>query len=185
LSELAPPRQLNRSTTFVFMPAIDIGPFLVKQGIPFVAGMLVTGVLGRMVERMLRATRELFWTDDFLPSPAKEAWEKMFKMSPDTHTPVRWLGWMERFGFFLAFWSGEAVLVGGWLAFKVASKWAAWQNIVKVPESNENFSGEQLASARFRLGTHLLQRFLLGTLGNVLAALVGVAVGKLLVQLLS
>ena len=82
-------------------------------------------------------------------------------------------------------WSGAALLVGGWLAFKVASKWAVWQNIIKVPESAAGLSDEQLVSARFRFGTHLLQRFLLGTLGNVLAALFGVALGKLLVQILS
>lgn len=49
-----------------------------------------------------------------------------------------YLGYLERLLFFGAFWKGEPIVIGAWLAFKVASKWNAWTNIVSVPKSMQN-----------------------------------------------
>src|SRR5229473_2778278 len=44
------------------------------------------------------------------------------------------VGTLERLFFFGALWQGAYSVIAGFLALKVASKWASWQHIVKVPD---------------------------------------------------
>ena len=87
-----------------------------------------------------------------------------------------YLGHLERLLFFVAFWLEAYVLIVGWLAFKVAAKWAAWQHVVRIPESTDSVEDNM------RLSSHLLGRFLLGTLYNVFCAAVGFVIGKFVFQ---
>lgn len=61
------------------------------------------------------------------------------------------------------------LLVAGWLAFKVASKWEMWTNVVRMPDSFEGASALAGLGARRKLGYVMYDRFLIGTLGNVMS----------------
>src|SRR5262249_32475194 len=92
-------------------------------------------------------------------------------------------GFLERVLFFAAFWAKEPLLIAAWLAFKVASKWAAWQHIVKIPEAVKYATEQDYLRHKSILSSHLLSRFLNGTLYNVICAMIGWTVGKYLVHL--
>jgi hypothetical protein len=173
------------STALMIMPAQEIYSLLIRRGVPFAGGLLLTGILGLIVDKSVRMTSAR-WDDQPPSGISKEDWEQIFKMSPRALQPIRWLGWLERFSFFVAMWLGSPILVAGWLAFKVASKWETWQNIIKVPESfGDVFSSQEMFGWRLRYGSNILQRFLLGTLGNVVSALIGFIAAKFIVLSLS
>ncbi len=77
------------------------------------------------------------------------------------------VGAMERVLFFLAIIIEAPVIIGFWLAFKVASKWAEWQHVVhldkevKVP-----------ITTRHLIGNYLFGRFITGTGVNLVLALI-------------
>jgi hypothetical protein len=81
------------------------------------------------------------------------------------------LGVLERVLFFASFWIAEFALAAGWLAFKVAGKWASWQHVVRLNEEDQ--------AERVKLSSRLLGRFLNGTLYNALCAAAGVLIGKI------
>lgn len=90
------------------------------------------------------------------------------------------IGVLEAVVFYAAFLSAAWVLAGGWLVFKSASKWAAWQHIMKVPDTltkNDDFNKEFLCFRRHWSST-LLTSFLFGTLCNIVVALVGACVAR-------
>ena len=95
-----------------------------------------------------------------------------------------WLGALESllaYLAFVAFQENAASIIGGWLAFKVASKWESWQNVVRVPDSLDGV-GNQLdfLRARRQWGSVLYTRFLIGTLLNVFMGVIGGALVSLL-----
>jgi hypothetical protein len=94
-----------------------------------------------------------------------------------------WLGSLERTLFFAAFWTGTESLVAGWLAFKLASKWEVWKNIIRVPPEAPYEKGQEWFAATHTFGSWILQRFWIGTLLNVLLAFVAVAVGQAVARL--
>ena len=65
------------------------------------------------------------------------------------------------------------MIITGWLAFKVASKWAAWQHIVRVPESMEGFPQRDWLRARWAWGSYQFTRFIVGTAANIVAGFLG------------
>src|SRR5437773_1061751 len=97
---------------------------LLKQGLPFVAGLASTALFGLTVGPMARATRRR-WNDPAPTGITEEDWLKAVKLPESYHDPIRWLGHLERLGYFLALWMGPgyAIAIAGWLTFKVASKW--------------------------------------------------------------
>jgi len=92
------------------------------------------------------------------------------------------LGVLEAVVYYAAFISMAWAVVAGWLLFKAASKWAAWQHIMKVPEK---YGADEAAYIRFRWAwsSRLLMSFLFGALANVAAALAGSAVARVLADL--
>ena len=68
----------------------------------------------------------------------------------------------------------SSLLVG--LAFKVASKWNAWTNIIAVPKELPGLDPLEYLAARRKWGSRVLVTFLVGTLANVLAGYFGAAV---------
>jgi len=58
----------------------------------------------------------------------------------------------------LAFSFGAETLVAGWLAFKLASKWAAWQHVVQVPERLSAMPDLQWHGVRSAMGNFILIR---------------------------
>ena len=82
-----------------------------------------------------------------------------------------WLGILERVLSYGAILGGVPIAIAGWLAFKVASKWQVWANVVQVPkETSSNLGKTEVGAliARHRWGSYVLMRFLLGTLSNIL-----------------
>ena len=99
----------------------------------------------------------------------------------------KWIGFMERALIFtVLFWGEEKgyMIITGWLAFKVASKWAAWQHIVRVPESMEGFPQRDWLRARWAWGSYQFTRFIVGTAANIVAGFFGAGVGKIIVEVL-
>lgn len=89
-----------------------------------------------------------------------------------------WLGFLERLISLIAFWINAHVIIAAWLAFKVAAKWEIWKNIIQVPPSLKNVSEKHYLMAKNAWGTWLLNRFLIGTLINVLIGFVAYGIGK-------
>ena len=108
---------------------------------------------------------------------SKEDWESF--VAPKGRVEAgKWLGVLERILAFFSFYVDAYGVIGGWLAFKLGSKWQVWASVIKMPEKDE-FS---YLRARQRWGSWLHTRFLIGTLCNVL---VGFILARSLKMLLS
>jgi hypothetical protein len=84
------------------------------------------------------------------------------------------LGVLERLLFFASLWRDQYLVIGGaWLVFKAAGKWAAWQHIARLPDTQDMMEDRIIASSR------LLGRFFNGTLYNALCASLGIGTQKL------
>jgi hypothetical protein len=95
----------------------------------------------------------------------EDTWKELIKPKEGRTGFV--IGVCERTLFFILILTGGAQLIPFWLGFKVASKWEVWQNIVKVPDKDVIPSGLTF-EARKAFGGRVLQRFLIGTLMNLL-----------------
>ena len=98
------------------------------------------------------------------------------------------LGALERILYFIAFWHGAYVLIAAWLGFKVATKWQSWSNLlsnIDVPELPDfpHIEAVNRLRARRYLGWRLSQRFLIGTILNILICFLGVAGARAIIQL--
>lgn len=76
------------------------------------------------------------------------------------------IGAIERVLFFLALILTTPIVIGFWLAFKMASKWAEWQHIVQV-NKEENIELTQ----RREMGNYVFTRFIVGTGVNLIFAM--------------
>ena len=137
------------------------------------AGVVVTFLLGLTVKPLLtHATKSML-----LPPPSdvlSSEWERV--VSGNEGGAV--LGSLERFLFFCAFLANADFVVPGWLAFKVASKWNAWTNIVSVPKEIKDVDPISFLIARRSWASHLLMTFLVGTLANIIVGFLGAVVAS-------
>jgi hypothetical protein len=88
------------------------------------------------------------------------------------------LGPLERILYFGALWIDAPELIATWLAFKVASKWNVWINVIAVPKTLPNVDDLDLLIARRRWGSNVLMTFLIGTASNLVVGFAGVAIGR-------
>ena len=104
----------------------------------------------------------------------------------DEHTTKNnggpWLGFLERSLFYGALWSGAGTLIAAWLAFKLASKWEVWKNVIRVPNDQE--APNEWFAATHTFGSWILQRFWIGTLLNLVLAMAAAAFGAFVGSLL-
>jgi hypothetical protein len=142
---------------------------LVSYPWPYIVGLIVAILLGRGVKLILDVVSSEI---DCRPQDGigTEKWIKI--ISPVGKGGGEWIGFLERILFYIAVISLYPQLILGWLAFKVASKWEVWQNIVKVPETKDQDNNLSVTGRR-AWGDRVLQRFLIGTLGNILAGFLG------------
>lgn len=107
-----------------------------------------------------------------------ELWRQVKKDSKHSGSEV--LGYFERILFFASLWLGEKgyILIGGWLTFKVASKWETWKNVVQVPNDLKGMEPRTYLVFRNAWGSYLFSRFLIGTLYNLLLGFMGVLIGE-------
>jgi len=117
------------------------------------------------------------------PAQADESQRQQWEELMQGDEGGRVLGYLERLIFFGAFLAGAPLLVGVWLAFKVASKWEAWTNIIAVPKELQGIDTLDFLIARRRWGQHVLMTFLIGTAFNVLVAMIGAAVALGLIRM--
>jgi hypothetical protein len=132
-----------------------------------VIGLAVSLVLEVAVRWVLREVQ--------MEAPAPQGLDpKQWKAvtQPSSKGPA-WVGRLERVLFFFALYFHALELVAGWLVFKVGSKWEVWNNVVRVPTSLNNVDDIDYLRARHFWGLSLLHRFLIGTLANVIASIVG------------
>ena len=87
------------------------------------------------------------------------------------------LGNLERLLFLGAFWIQSPAVIAAWLAFKVATKWNAWSNVISVPKALPSVDEVEYLIARRRWGSQLLTTFLVGTLSNVIIGFLGYLIG--------
>lgn len=89
--------------------------------------------------------------------------------------PNVWLGLFEITLFYICLLVNKPEGIGGWLVFKVAAKWESWTNIIKFPEEIKEANDFEYLKLRNELATNVLQRFVIGTIMNILIAFVGMA----------
>lgn len=152
-----------------------------------IIGVIIALALGPLIRRLVNSS-----TKDITLAPPEgvthDEWQKVIKMpneSPgkwlgvlERQSPGEWLGVLERLLSLGAFWINAPELVAGWLVLKLGSKWEIWHNIVRIPESLENTSALSYFRARRAWGSWLMMRFLIGTLGNLLAGFLAACIGK-------
>ena len=111
--------------------------------------------------------------------------ERLWKaLSAGSQMPGRVIGILEMIIGAIAAWTASYALVGGWLAFKVASKWQSWSNIVKIPNELKGLDGVDYLRCRRLWSDKIMTRFLIGTGVNILAGALAGYSGKCVVLLL-
>ena len=144
-----------------------------------VVGLISTVLLGFGVLPLLDYAKKSMP----LPPPNEataEQWSKL--VSGNEGGAV--LGHLERFLFFAVFLAGAPLAAGAWLAFKVASKWNAWENILAIPSKLDGIEDLDFLNARRHWGSHVLMTFLIGTAYNLICGLLGAALAGHLNQIL-
>jgi hypothetical protein len=141
-------------------------------------GLLVVGISRRFLPYFLgRSTRDIVLEPAGVKLP--EGWSQLTE--PLTEESGRRLGDLERFVFFGALWMSQPIAIGGWLAFKIASKWHAWSSIIRMPDSlGEGVDPVGFLRARLAWSSLILTRSLVGTLFNIAAAVAAVGIGRLI-----
>jgi hypothetical protein len=88
------------------------------------------------------------------------------------------LGHVERTLALISAWTGQYEILGGWFAFKVASKWETYSNLLKLPEKVEGIDELTYLRARRAWGSRMMVRFLVGSGANAIFGICSAAIGK-------
>ena len=88
------------------------------------------------------------------------------------------LGHIERILALISAWTGQYEILGGWFAFKVASKWETYANLLRLPEKVEGIDELTYLRARRAWGSRMMMRFLVGSGANAIWGISAAAVGK-------
>lgn len=141
-------------------------------GIAFTIILVLLG--GIVVSWVFSASRlKLETTPEGIPA---ELWEAL--RTSGAETQGKWLGVLERLISAVAGWTQSFELVAGWLAFKVASKWEVWSNVLRLPDTFPGVEPLPYLKARRLWSSNLLMRFLIGSISNVLLGLAAAYLGK-------
>lgn len=142
-------------------------------------GLFWTMVLGLGVGPFVRmATTSV---GELSPPSARVAEE--WKALTERNKGGFWIGWIERPIFFAAFWMpGSWLILSSWLIFKLAVYWQS-SNFAQLPNDPPEVTGVRYLTAKWKLGTHQTTTLLVGTGANIILALFGVAVGRLITSL--
>jgi len=138
-----------------------------------VLGLLALAIFGQGAKPLLQHVKKSY----SLQPPSEPLREKWAALTQGDNAGAL-LGHLERIALFVAFWFDASAIVAAWLAFKVASKWNAWSNVISVPKAIPGIDELDYLIARRRWGSQVLMSFLIGTLFNVLVAFVATRVGQ-------
>lgn len=138
----------------------------------FIGWLLAIFIGERFAELVKRINKEF---KESLPESTFPKWDE-FLFDEYFIKATRWLGRFEVTLFYICLFV-KLEGIGVWLAFKVAAKWESWANIMKMPKKIKRGDREsddfEYLIFRNGLATTVMQRFLIGTIGNILAAVVG------------
>lgn len=181
----------------VFLALYDLS-WLPISAPALIVAIFVTLILGESVGPILGHA-----TDHLKPRrPPKgigtRDWKRVYEPGKGMADPAPYsLGTLERFLFLAAFSQGTEkgpVIIGAWLAFKLATKWEVWKNVFQVPISIGETKGRTGAPKKKGKGpaktsdisyliirsywsSWLFNRFLIGTILNVLFAYIAFQIG--------
>jgi len=148
---------------------------------PVLIGFLVTVALGRGAKWIRNRAAGAICLE--LPPSVDERTRLKWKELTSGNEGGAVIGQIERSMFFVAILMDAPIVVGGWLAFKVASKWQAWTTSNAALSEFKEIDSLDAAIGRRRWSSHVLTTFLVGTGYNICAGLVGAAVARGLLQL--
>jgi hypothetical protein len=145
--------------------------FLIGWALAIIIGNRFAGLIHRIHDNYLQNIK---------PSEKStfpiEKWLSFVKPIQASLSPNKWLGFSEVTLFYFCLFIGKIEGIGAWLLFKVAAKWESWTNIVKVPDKIKAVDDFEYLAFRNNLATVVLQKFLIGTIGNILAAFAGIGI---------
>ena len=133
-------------------------------------GVVLATILGCAVGPLMRVAAPR----PNAPAPfSAEQWTQLIEASGGG-----WIGALERYLSFGAFWTGNPSIIMGWFTLKLAAKWEAWKNVVQVPVALHPIPDLDWLLIRRVVSSHLLTRFLVGTLANALIGWAAATVGR-------
>lgn len=137
--------------------------------ISFIIGLIATEAFGSLLPIFLNCTERKIHIESPV-SISNKQWKDLWDV-PEGGDIV---GHLERILYFIALLF-DPLYIGGLLTFKIAAKWEAWKNVVQVPQQKPEGFPSELSYFIFRrkLGSKLLNRFLVGTFSNILFAVAG------------
>ena len=138
-----------------------------------IVGALTVFLLGLRVKPLIKRVK----TKVSIERPS-EIEEEQWKRLTGGNEGGEIIGNLERFLFLGAFWIQSPAIIATWFAFKVASKWNAWSNVISLPKSLPDVNEIEYLIARRRWGSQLLATFLVGTISNLIIGLVGFLIGR-------
>lgn len=139
-----------------------------------IIGLSVTIVLGCGVGLIVRCVGRLI---PIPPPNEKPETVRLWTRLIEQTTGGAYIGFFERLIFFAAFWIGASLILSSWLVFKLALYWQG-ANFTAFPEKAPDNEDLAWLVAKRQLGTHHVATVLVGTAANIVAGLVGVAVGQ-------
>lgn len=159
----------------------NISPLNLRpEGLTILIGVFFVLSLGAFVSSVLdEINREEESVLDKVDRRVKD--EYLNLKTPTNEVANAYLGILERFIAFTAAWLGAYIIIAGWLAFKVATKWQNFKSIVRIPinlrpRSNtpelENIREVNMYKARRIFGGHIYARFLIGTGLNLMIGVI-------------
>jgi hypothetical protein len=143
--------------------------------IPVLIGLAVTVILGLGVGPLIRCVGNSLP----LPPPSTTSADR-WKYLTDQQTGGAWIGRVESPIFFAACWLGAWLLIASWLVFKLGFYWQS-ANFTAFPATAPDEKELDYLIAKRLLGTHHVATALVGTGANIVAALVGTAIGRWIV----
>lgn len=147
---------------------------LLAYPVHFLVSFIVLILLGFLIKVILDSISS--GIDIEPPAGIEEsAWRKLVRI-PGRGTGS-WVGLTDRLIFFVTLWAGAPIIVAAWLTFKVATKWESWSNVAQVPDDLKG-AKDPIAylTARTRWSSRTMQRFLVGTGLNLVAAFLALGI---------
>ena len=146
----------------------------VLQGVALVLGLGSALLLGHVAAK---------WSVGYIsrhievprpPGVLSITWSAVTRIPGDDS--VRLIGAADRLVAFFSIGYDKPEWLAAWLALKLAAKWDAWANIIKVPPRLEGVADLDFLRSRVSWGARTYQRFIVGTFVNVLAGILGFGV---------
>jgi len=149
-----------------------------KGAMGFLFGLILAIIIGQCFSGLVRRIHNNYieYIDSIKIDFPMDKWRRIVHPAEKLIAPNKWLGWSEIILFYICLFISRPEGIGAWLVFKVAAKWESWTNIVKVPADIKDMDTFEYLELRNNLATVVLQKFLIGTIGNILAAMIGMGV---------